>query len=73
MGVHDNLLQYSCLENPHGQSQWSRRESDTTEQLSPTNVIIKLFMTFERVISLWDIYAMKAIRKRGKEFVQRCI
>ena len=35
-----NLLQYSCLENPHGQrslvgySPWSCRESDMTEQLN---------------------------------------
>ena len=35
-----NPLQYSCLENPHGQrslagySPWSHKESDTTEQLS---------------------------------------
>ena len=35
-----NPLQYSCLENPHGQtclagpSSWSRKESDTTERLS---------------------------------------
>ena len=34
-----NPLQYSCLENPHGQrslvgySPWSRKESDMTEQL----------------------------------------
>ena len=33
---HDNPLQYSCLENPHGQrslvgySLWSGKESDTT-------------------------------------------
>ena len=39
-GGHGNPLQYSCLENPHGQrslvgySQWSWTESDTTEQLS---------------------------------------
>ena len=37
---HDNPLQYSCLENPHGQrslasySPWGRKESDATEQLS---------------------------------------
>ena len=36
-GGHDNPLQYSCLENPHGQrslvgySLWGRKESDTTE------------------------------------------
>ena len=34
-----NPLQYSCLENPHGQrslagySPWGRKESDLTEQL----------------------------------------
>ena len=37
---HGNPLQYSCLENPHGQrslancSPWGRKELDTTEQLS---------------------------------------
>ena len=36
---HVNPLQYSCLENPHGQripvgySPWGRKESDTTERL----------------------------------------
>ena len=35
-GGHGNPLQYSCLENPHGQrslagySPWSHKESDTT-------------------------------------------
>ena len=35
-----NLLQYSCLENSHGQkslvgySPWGHKESDTTQQLS---------------------------------------
>ena len=39
-GGHDNPLQYSFLENPHGQksladySPWSRKELDMTEQLS---------------------------------------
>ena len=39
-GGHSNPLQYSCLENPHGQkglvgcSPWGCRELDTTEQLS---------------------------------------
>ena len=39
-GGHGNPLQYSCLENPHGQRSlvgyrpWGRKESDTTEQLS---------------------------------------
>ena len=37
---HGNPLQYSCLENPHGQrslarsSPWSHKESDTTERLN---------------------------------------
>ena len=36
-GGHGNSLQYSCLENPHGQkslagcSQWGRKESDLVE------------------------------------------
>ena len=44
---HGNLLQYSCLANPHGQrrlvgcSPWGRTESDTTERLS-TAVAAKL-------------------------------
>ena len=39
-GGHSNPLQYSCLENPHGQwclagySPWGCKESDTTERLS---------------------------------------
>ena len=39
-GGHGNPLQYSCLENPHGQrslagcSPWGCKELDTTEPLS---------------------------------------
>ena len=39
-GGHGNLLQYSCLDNPHGQrslegcSPWGHKELDTTERLS---------------------------------------
>ena len=39
-GGHGNPLQYSCLENPHGQrslagyNPWDCKELDTTEQLS---------------------------------------
>ena len=42
-GGHGNPLQYSCLENPHGQkslvgfSPWGCKASDTVEQLSTTN------------------------------------
>ena len=40
VGVHGNLLQYSCLENTHGQrslvgySLWSQKELDMTARLS---------------------------------------
>ena len=39
-GRHGNLLQYSCLENPHAQrslvgyNPWGQKESDMTERLS---------------------------------------
>ena len=39
---HGIPLQYSCLENPHGQrslegySPWGHKESDMTEQLTPS-------------------------------------
>ena len=39
-GGYGNLLQYSCLENPHGQrslagySPWSYKESNMTERLN---------------------------------------
>ena len=39
-GEHGNLLEYSCLGNPHGQrslagcSPWGHKQSDMTEQLS---------------------------------------
>ena len=43
-GGHDNPLQYSCLENPHGQrstagySPWGHKESDTTEMILSRHV-----------------------------------
>ena len=46
-GGHGNPLQYSCLENPHGQrslavySPWGHEESDTTKQLSIHNLLEK--------------------------------
>ena len=45
-----NPLQYSCLENPHGQrslvgySPWGRKESDMTERLSTAHIGIYLFL-----------------------------
>ena len=45
-GGHGNPLQYSSLENPHGQSSpvepspWGRKESDMTERLSTAQNMI---------------------------------
>ena len=42
-GGHSNPVQYSCLENLHGQrtlvgySPWACKESETTERLSPAS------------------------------------
>ena len=50
-GGHGNPLQYSCLENPHGQrslagySPWGHKESDMTEQLSTHRCIFSLRMS----------------------------
>ena len=44
-GGHGNPLQYSDLENPHGQrslvgdSPWGHKESDTTEQLNSAELL----------------------------------
>ena len=46
-GGHGNPLQYSCLENPHGQrslagcSPWGCKESDVTERLRPAQHIFQ--------------------------------
>ena len=48
-GGHGNPLQYSCLENPHGQrslagySPWGHKELDTTERLSPAHTYNYVF------------------------------
>ena len=47
-GGHGNPLQYSCLENLHGQrslegySPWGGKESDTTEQLTHSSIRLYL-------------------------------
>ena len=47
-GRHGNPLQYSCLENPHGEkslggySLWSCKESDKTERLSTQTTLAKV-------------------------------
>ena len=46
-GGHGNPLQYSCLENPHGQrnlvgcSPWGHKESDTPEAIQHTHRNVK--------------------------------
>ena len=62
-GGHGNPLQYSCLENPHGQrslvgySPWGRTESDTTEQLStPSPLSLELLYEREIAISFEQLY-----------------
>ena len=53
-GGHGNPLQYSCLENPHGQrslvgySPWGHKESDTTEV---TEHVLLLLLLLLRCIS----------------------
>ena len=50
-GGHGNPVQYSCLENPHGQrslvgySPWGRKKSDTTEQLSTASEGVSLSLS----------------------------
>jgi len=47
-GGHDNMLQYSCLENPHGQrslagySPWGPKELGTTERVSTRSIVYTL-------------------------------
>ena len=55
-GGHGNLLQYSCLENPHGQrslvghSPWGHKESDTTEQLCTAQTWKRWLVTVELTV-----------------------
>ena len=56
-GGHSNSLQYSCLENPHGQRSLvgyrprGGKESDTTEQLSTAQHLLSL--TGKRFLSFY--------------------
>ena len=60
-GGHGNPLQYSCLENHHGQrslegySPWGYKESDVTEQLSAVQhklYRIYIFYTYMHIYSI---------------------
>jgi len=50
-----NPLQYSCLENPHGQrrlegySPWGLKESDTTEQVSMHSYVILMLKLPQKI------------------------
>ena len=58
-GRHINPLQYSCLENPHGQrslagySPWGHKELDTTEGLSTQHTHVDLDM-----VALWQVFKL---------------
>ena len=64
-GGHGNLLQYSCLENPHGQrslvgySPWGHRDLDMAKRLSTaqyyTYTIYDIYIIYH-IISVVDKY-----------------
>ena len=59
-GGHGNTLQYSWLENPHGQrilagySPWGRKESDMTKHSTAQAVIQRLWRTKYRITGLGE-------------------
>ena len=59
-GGHGNPLQYSCLENPHGQSSLEgysprgHKELDTTEQLSTAQIKKKAAIWSNKWMNLED-------------------
>ena len=63
-GGHGNPLQYSCLENPHGQwslvgySPWGRKESDTTEWLSTQQAVSPKFYDLVGLTVIWPCNQM---------------
>ena len=65
-GGHGNPLQYSCLENPHGQrnlmgySPWGHKELDMTEQL----ILLLLCSSLEDVVTSWFIYGLNHCGKQ---------
>ena len=58
-GGHGNSLQYSCLENPHGQkslagcSPWGQKESDMIEQAS----------TYTHFTGHWALQVVLVVKK----------
>ena len=66
-------LQYSCLENPHGEkSLWGynpcgRKESDTTEQL----VVLKYMFNFQQLAIVLDLnFVNKLMYFVGQKYFQ---
>ena len=59
-GWYSNPLQYSCLENPHGQrslvgySPWGCKELDTTEQLTLCNLSVQFSSVAKSCLTLCD-------------------
>jgi len=66
-GEHGNLLQYSCLENPHGQrspkgySLWGHKELDTTERLSIAQEVITT-RAYVKLILVVDLYILCSVQ-----------
>ena len=61
-GGHGNPLQYSCLENPHGQRNlvgydlWGAKELDMTEQLSTAYYPITIFLIVLGLLSVFFFF-----------------
>ena len=57
---HGNLLQYSCLQNHHGQrnlySPWGRKESDMNERLSTQLTYILSTQLTAHILKMWFQY-----------------
>ena len=71
-GGHGNPLQYSCLENPHGQrsladySPWGRKEPDTIEWLNTAQAHIRASLVVQIVKNL-PLMQETHVRSLGQE------
>ena len=80
-GGHGNPLQYTFLENPHGQrslagySPWGHKESDSTEQLSTAqqHIVVKCF-SVESAVWFWILVQPLTVivESLGKIFYISC-
>ena len=75
-GGHGNPLQYSCLENHHGQrsllgySPWGYKESDMTEWLSTHTLHIQLPT---HILSIYYSLSIYALGRHWSEVAQSCL